>query len=728
MDNLVKDIAHVNKDPDLALVKNDQASKLLALLIEVIPISEISALFETIVRHVKTMVDFDAADLLFFENTSAAKHNRLSYSKAQFYEFLNVSDPSMFDAADSGILSRHFTRDHRRQTSDTYWEHILPHDSLFFKKETEFKYSYFIPVTGVNNLNGLLQFRTNKHKGFDLAEHATFQLIEKILLSKLNELLKQSVTIDRGNTIADKVGFPILESGHSASLALNFELASIRTKEDLELIIHHRLNKFLPDGFIQIYKCSNNGKSYHPFIDSSAGNKDSSGLRILEEKELPAGITCINSVDFSVEPTHVQLNELRDTVPGFAWLKEKFKQGFTRAIFFALGNHDRRTGLMIIFVVGEVDTSYINKVKELSWQISAVLNNIIANEKIADQFKEIEKYKQQLETENHYLQEEIETTYNYGDIIGTSEAMKKIFFLVSQVAETQSSVLILGETGTGKELIARALHSASPRRKKLMVKINCAALPANLIESELFGHEKGSFTGASDRRIGKFELANNSTLFLDEVGELPLDLQVKLLRALQENEIERIGGTSVIKVNVRIVAATNRNLLKEVHSGNFRSDLYFRLNVFPIMLPPLRDRKDDIPLLAAHFLGKQSKRITPVITGFSSKAIKQLKAYDWPGNVRELEHLIERCALLTKGTIINQLPVLLTGNENSSVTPDIRIKTIDEIEREHIMFVLKKCENKVAGIGGAADVLKIPASTLNSKMRRLKIKRGYTES
>jgi formate hydrogenlyase transcriptional activator len=403
-------------------------------------------------------------------------------------------------------------------------------------------------------------------------------------------------------------------------------------------------------------------------------------------------------------------------------------RGWTKVVFAILESKNRNTGLLLFFLKDsfEIPLFFSEGIKEIAKQMSVALNNVITSEKIEGQFDEIRLYKQQLETENNYLQEEIATAFNYNDIIGLSPIMQKVFYMVSQVADTMSSVLILGETGTGKELIARALHNASPRKKKTMVKINCAALPANLIESELFGHERGSFTGATERRTGKFELANNSTLFLDEIGELPLDLQGKLLRALQEREIERIGGTTVIKVNVRIVAATNRNLLAEVHAGRFRSDLYFRLNVFPISLPPLRERREDIPLLAGHFLEKHKKNATRRITGFSSRVLKQLGAYNWPGNVRELEHLIERCVLLAGGPVINQIPDLLTGGENmGEAVPDMRIRTIDEIEREHIMMVLNKCRNKVAGIGGAADVLQIPASTLNSKMRRLGIKRAY---
>jgi len=313
--------------------------------------------------------------------------------------------------------------------------------------------------------------------------------------------------------------------------------------------------------------------------------------------------------------------------------------------------------------------------------------------------------------------------HHYTEIIGAGSEMQKVFRLLSQVAAANSTVLILGETGTGKELIARAIHNNSPRKERAMVKVNCAALPANLIESELFGHERGSFTGATDRRIGKFELANNSTLFLDEIGEMPVELQVKLLRALQEREIERVGGKSTIKVNIRVIAATNKDLEKEVAAGKFRSDLYYRLNVFPITLPPLRNRVEDIPVLAEYFIERYARSCGKKITGMSQKARYELTAYSWPGNVRELEHLVERSILLTAGTTLKEIFLPQKDNVESVIQlPDVeRIKTIDENERDHILRVMIKCKGKIAGFGGAAELLGVPPSTLNSKMARLGI-------
>ncbi|HTE27760.1 sigma-54-dependent Fis family transcriptional regulator [Flavitalea sp.] len=371
--------------------------------------------------------------------------------------------------------------------------------------------------------------------------------------------------------------------------------------------------------------------------------------------------------------------------------------------------------------------SSLHLLKSICSQIAIAVANIIANEKVNQQLVEIQKYRLQLEEEKIYLREEIETVHNYAEIIGESQEIKKIFRLVSQVAASDSTVLLLGETGTGKELIARAIHNASPRKNKLMIKINCAALPANLVESELFGHERGSFTGAFDRRIGKFELANHSTLFLDEIGEMPLELQVKLLRALQEKEIERLGGKTTIKTDVRIITATNRDLEKLMEEGKFRSDLFYRLNIFPIQLPPLRQRVEDISELAAHFILRFSKKAGKEITTLSHKALQELKNYHWPGNIRELEHLIERSVLLTTGDTIKEihLPPQKPTSATRADPEGFTIQTIFENEKEYILKVLKQVKGRISGEGGAAELLGIPPSTLSSRMKKLGIRRDH---
>jgi formate hydrogenlyase transcriptional activator len=337
----------------------------------------------------------------------------------------------------------------------------------------------------------------------------------------------------------------------------------------------------------------------------------------------------------------------------------------------------------------------------------------------------------QLEKENAALlsisKEHIHTAYDYDEIVGSSTQLQQVFQSVGQVAGSDSTVLILGETGTGKEGIARAIHNASPRRDKLMIKVNCAALPASLIESELFGHEKGSFTGAIERRIGKFELADNSTLFLDEIGELSPELQAKLLRAIQEKEIERIGGKTTIRTDARIVAATNRNLQNEIDAGRFRSDLFYRLNVFPIALPPLRDRHEDIPALTKHFITRYSRKSGRKITGIAPRVLQQMARYHWPGNIRELEHLIERSILMTQGPIIREIHLPMDGKENRTIeAPEpSAIRSHEENERDHILDILQQTKGRIRGEGGAAQLLRLPPTTLHSKMKKLGITKKH---
>lgn len=309
-------------------------------------------------------------------------------------------------------------------------------------------------------------------------------------------------------------------------------------------------------------------------------------------------------------------------------------------------------------------------------------------------------------------------------IIGKSNSLQDVIEKIRVVAPTHTSVLVVGESGTGKEKVAHSVHELSERKDQPIVVVNCAALPHSLIESELFGHEKGSFTGANALRIGKFEQADGGTIFLDEIGELPLDSQVKLLRVLQEKEIERLGGNKTIKVNVRIVAATNRSLEKEVAEGRFRLDLYYRLNVFPIELPPLRERKEDVELLAHFFLTKYASASRRNITSISAKALDQLHNYNWPGNIRELEHLIERSVLLAKTAEIENfdLPNII---EKPFDQPQGQLKSMEEMERDHILNALQNSGGKVSGIGGAAELLKIQPQTLYSKMKKLGIDKGY---
>jgi transcriptional regulator with GAF, ATPase, and Fis domain len=337
----------------------------------------------------------------------------------------------------------------------------------------------------------------------------------------------------------------------------------------------------------------------------------------------------------------------------------------------------------------------------------------------------MEQEKARLEQQNLYLQEEIKGVHNFEEIIGQSPALTAVLDNVRRVAVTDSTVLITGETGTGKELIARAIHSNSRRKDKPLIKINCAALPAGLIESELFGHEKGAFTGAIGRRIGRFELAHGGTIFLDEIGDLPADAQAKLLRVLQEREFDRIGGIAPIRADVRVLAATNRNLLKSVREKAFREDLYYRLSVFPVQLPPLRDRTDDIPSLVHFLVNKFALRIGKRIGGVDNDTMQRLLAYAWPGNVRELENVVERAVILASGSRLQIGADVLSANvespagENPTGRPP---STLAATEREHILTVLHQTGWVVGGPRGAAKILALHPNTLRSRMKKLSIR------
>jgi formate hydrogenlyase transcriptional activator len=331
-----------------------------------------------------------------------------------------------------------------------------------------------------------------------------------------------------------------------------------------------------------------------------------------------------------------------------------------------------------------------------------------------------------LREQNLYLQEEIKSVHNFGEIVGRSSALAAALDKVRRVAPTDATVLIYGETGTGKELIARAIHSTSQRRDKPLIKINCAALPAGLVESELFGHEKGAFTGAIARHTGRFELADGGTIFLDEIGELPTDSQAKLLRVLQEHEFERVGGTSPRKVNVRVIAATNRDLQKAVREKMFREDLYYRLSVFPVQLPPLRDRPEDIPLLAQYLLDQFATRIARRFDGIDPATLSRLKAYPWPGNIRELQNVLERAVILATGPTLEVDPDVLgqTGAE-PVVKPSA---TLDDVERNHILAVLRQTKWVIEGPRGAAAVLGLHPNTLRSRLKKLGLSRSTHET
>lgn len=347
------------------------------------------------------------------------------------------------------------------------------------------------------------------------------------------------------------------------------------------------------------------------------------------------------------------------------------------------------------------------------------------NDELKTALEENHRLKERIMHENVYLRAEVADRKGY-KIVNGGEKMRQILEQVPQVAATPASVLISGETGTGKELLARAIHEASPRKNRTMIQVNCAAIPAALVESELFGREKGAYTGALSKQIGRFELASDSTLFLDEVGELPLDAQAKLLRVLQEKQFERLGNPRPISVDVRVIAATNRNLSQEVAQGRFREDLYYRLNVFPIQMPPLRERREDIPTLVETFVQEFAAGMDKTIEAVDKNSLQGLCRYDWPGNIRELRNVIERAVILAKGPVL-KIALPLDGSGSVELFSTSRLASMEDIEREHILHVLDACGWRVRGQGGAAVILGLNPNTLESRMSRLGIRRPSYE-
>jgi len=370
-------------------------------------------------------------------------------------------------------------------------------------------------------------------------------------------------------------------------------------------------------------------------------------------------------------------------------------------------------------VASRLESSFTAREAEMLVQIAAQVAMAVNN---AMAFRRINEMRDRLNQEKQYLEEEINLDKRFEDIVGDSGGLRQVLKQIETVAPTDATVLIQGETGTGKELLARAVHRLSPRHERTFIKLNCAAIPAGLIESELFGHEKGAFTGAIARKIGRLELAHEGTLFLDEVGEMPLELQPKLLRALQEREIERLGGTRPIAVNVRLIAATNRDLAQMVAEKQFRSDLYYRLKVFPVYAPPLRERLGDIPILVRHFVAAHSRRMGRVIETIPDQAMQALVRWRWPGNIRELENFLERAVILTRGPVLYVPLAELEEAEEEDAFAET--PTLEEADREHILRVLREARGQIGGENGAAERLGLKRTTLNSKLKKLGIERS----
>ncbi len=404
--------------------------------------------------------------------------------------------------------------------------------------------------------------------------------------------------------------------------------------------------------------------------------------------------------------------------PQFAEDQLLSNMGYRSMVYMPLLSRNQSVGVLGIMSrrVHEPDNWDLKLLGQVCGQLSIALDNATA-------YDEIQRLKADLEQQNVYLRDEIRSAQDVGHIIGDGKAMQQVRIAIQQVAEADSTVLILGETGTGKELIARAIHEGSRRSEQLMIKVNCAALSPSLIASELFGHEAGAFTGSAGRRLGRFELAHEGSIFLDEISEVPLETQAMLLRVLQERTIERVGGSEPIGINIRVIAASNRDLKTAVEAGRFREDLYYRLNVFPIHVPPLRERREDIPLLLNHFIERFSRRVNNRIKAVARQTMELLMTYHWPGNIRELENILERAMVVSSGETLVVEPSWLIGGSQLIPSPPKKVRSFVDVERETIHEALKRTEEKIYGPDGAAALLGLRPTTLYGKMRKLGIKR-----
>lgn len=534
--------------------------------------------------------------------------------------------------------------------------------------------------------------------------------IEEINVQLLQGICAQ-ISIALANIMANE---QISRKQEEQAFLLEFsnDITRVRTKMDLQEAIARVLDKTMHTQLAMIRVVDDDGLHMSPFMFNKAlFEKAKIDFEKMAADRITINETYTSQVLASKDGLVFNIEE--ELKSGNAYAKLWKTTGLKNVYGLPLRVGDKNIGT-IWLLANRLSPLLL---KGVCAQISIAIANIQVNEKLL-------AYKKQLEVENDYLKEQIKTIYNFSEIVGSGDEMQKVYRLMSLVTDSNTTVLVLGETGTGKELIARAIHNTSPRKDKLMVKVNCAALPANLIESELFGHERGAFTGAIDRRIGKFELANNSSLFLDEIGELPFEAQSKLLRVIQERELERLGGKQTIKIDVRLIAATNRNLEEEVKAGRFRADLYFRLNVFPISLPPLRNRPEDIEPLIHFFVQKYSRTTGRKIRKVAPRVIQQLRSYTWPGNVRELEHLIERSILLTTEGVLDEVYIPQHDDAEKQEHAFVVSRSLEELERGYIIQTLKRCAGKISGTGSAAEILKIPGNTLHSKIKKLGISKA----
>jgi formate hydrogenlyase transcriptional activator len=568
-----------------------------------------------------------------------------------------------------------------------------------------------LPLTTTVRPLGAMGFGSSRAVAFDEAELEFLELVvRQVAVAVDNVLHDESVRTAQQLLMRERDRLQLLLEVNNAVVSrLNLDEVFTSVSSCLQRVIPHEHSSLL------LYEPET--RQFRKHVPHVAGKEV-----VIEDCQVdaqsarsPAGIAITTK-----RPALFAEDDLRALAAESCIAKMVLDGGFKSVCSVPLLSHDRVLGALNVGSerAGAFSADDVELLGQVAQQIAIAVENGLA-------FREIAELKEKLNTEKLYLEDEIRTEHNFGEIVGQSPALKQVLQQVEIVSPTDSTVLIQGETGTGKELIARAIHNLSGRRDRTFVKLNCAAIPTGLLESELFGHEKGAFTGAIAQRLGRFELAHGGTLFLDEVGDIPLELQSKLLRVLQEQEFERLGSTRTIRVDVRLVAATNRDLVAMVAEKQFRSDLYYRLNVFPIVNPPLRDRQDDIAALVRYFTQKFARRMNKRIERIPTEALAALSAYTWPGNIRELENLIERAVIVSRGSRL-EIPFAeleQAGKLAAAIEAPRRLTTLEEAEREHIRQALHESKWQVGGASGAAVRLGMKRTTLQSKMAKLGIER-----
>jgi formate hydrogenlyase transcriptional activator len=698
-------VKHQNMQSDL--------QRLLNISSHIASVRDKADLFRLIAEEMKSFIEFDDVVIALID-TQKKNYSvflaDVNGTTSKHHDF-RQANTAIFPIKPGGLVEKIYNTDKPLLIDiESEFEKHPEIDALRFAYNFGMREEIVVRLTYSEKLIGMMGVLSKKRNRYTAKDIDTVYSLSSMVAIALNNILANEELKKR-------------EQQKSQLLNISANIATVRDRNDLFHLIAEDIRSFIPFDNAVISVVNEHSTEFSVFmshIDIALSGRD-------DFKEVAKQVYPITkgSVPYRVihsdKPLIIDIKKEHFKDPDADYLRHAYNFGLKEELITRLMHSGKVIGAFLLLSreAGRFTETDVTTLQSLSSLIAISLNNILANQ-------EIENLSKQLEQDNLYLNEEIKSNYNFEEIIGESQPLQEVFKKVVQVAHVDSTVLILGETGTGKELIARAIHNLSSRKGRPLIKVNCAALPAQLIESELFGHEKGSFTGATDKRTGKFELANGSTIFLDEIGELPLELQAKLLRVLQEKEIERIGGEKSIKVDVRIIAATNRNLEKEVADGKFRSDLYYRLNIYPIELPALRDRKDDIPLLAAFFLRKLSNKLGKKISGISPAVMEELVSNDWPGNVRELEHTIERSMLLTEGKIITALhlskPVLIESVAGKKI---FEPKKLTENEKELILQTLQHTRGKIRGTGGAAELLDILPTTLEARMKKLGIRKEF---